>query len=143
MTFGEGLQIDRHAGFFTFDDALQYDLHQQRPLSIKLTAIPVKVLGFFWRLTGGLVGMTPGRVALGTSSVAFGWNIVMLAIIIGIFFVVINIGIYILLPLLAIALACFLLDRFMLHPGWDREISDFRVNIAGNVRDLVESTVEH
>lgn len=141
--FGEGLHIDRHAGFFTFDDALQGDLHRHRPLSMKMTAIPAKVLGVVWRMTGGLLGLAPGRVALGTSSVAFGWNIVMLAIMIGILFVVINIGVYVILPLLAVAALCFLLDRFLLHPGWEEETTLFTKNIANNVRDLVEPTVEH
>ena len=143
LQFGNGLTIDRHAGHFHFADVVQEDLNGLRPAAMKLNAIPAKLLSVALRMVGGLSKAAPGTFFLGGGEVGFAWNLVMLAILIGLLAVMLTVGLYVILPLLAISVICFILEMAYFRPNEEQKAKAFMEGIAGNVRDLVEPTVSY
>lgn len=143
LQFGNGLTIDRHAGHFHFADVVQADLNGLTPTAMKLNAIPAKLLSVVWRMIGGLFGAAPGTFFISGGGFALGWNLVMLAILIAIIAFALTVGIYVVAPLLAISVICFLLELTYFRPREEQRAKAFMEGIAGNVRDLVEETVAH
>lgn len=143
LQFGNGLTIDRHAGHFHFADVVQEDLNGLRPTAMKLNAIPAKLLSVTWRMIGGLVGAAPGTFFVSGGGFALGWNLVMLAILIAIIAFALTVGIYVVAPLLAISVICFIVEMAYFRPSEDQRAKAFMEGVAGNVVDLVESTVAH
>lgn len=141
--YGAALRIDRHAGNFDFSPELNESLYALRPVAMKINAIPAKVLSVVCRMTMRLLGSAPGTFALGTSEVAFAWNLVMLAIILGILFVALTMGMYVILPLLVLATLCFALDVLHFQKQYLADTKRFMETIANQVRDLVEKTVSY
>lgn len=143
IQFGNGLTIDRHAGKFDFSGELMADLHALRPMAMKLNAIPAKLLSVAWRMVGGLSKAAPGTFFIGGGEVGFAWNLIMLAILIGLLAIMFTVGLYVILPLLAISLICFIVELAYFRPNEEQKAKAFMEGIAGNVRDLVEETVAH
>lgn len=143
LQFPNGLKIDRHAGTFNFADNLQEHLSGLRPAIMKANAIPAKLLSVAWRAIGGILGAAPGRFFLGGGAFALGWNLTMLAIMIALIAFAATIGIYVVAPLLAIAVICFILEVAYFQPNETQRIKSFMDAIGGNVRDLVEDTVTY
>ena len=143
LQFGNGLTIDRHAGHFHFADMVQEDLNGLRPTAMKLNAIPAKLLSVAFRMVGGLSKAAPGTFFLGGGEVGLAWNLMMLAILIGILAVMVTVGLYVILPLLAISVICFILEMAYFRPTEEQKAKAFMDGIAENVRDLVEATVAH
>lgn len=143
LQFGNGLSIDRHAGHFHFADVVQQDLDGLRPIAMRLNAIPAKLLSVTWRMIGGLVGAAPGTFFVSGGGFALGWNLAMLAILIAIIAFALTVGLYVVAPLLAISVICFVLELSHFRPKEEQRAKAFMEGIAGNVRDLVEDTVAH
>ena len=143
LQFGSGLNIDRHAGHFHFADVVQEDLNGLRPTAMKLNAIPAKLLSVAWRMVGGIMGRTPGTFFVGGGSFALGWNLMMLTIMIAMIAFALTVGIYVVAPLLAISVICFILELAYFRPNEEQRAKAFMEGIADNVRDLVEATVVH
>lgn len=141
LHYANCLTVDRHAGQFHFSDEISADLHALRPLAMKLNAIPAKLLGFAWRMVGGLLGSGPNKVLVGGGDFAMGWNIGVLIIMIGLLALAATIGLYVVLPLLVIASVSFVLDLVYFQPEMERRSKAFMEAIAEQTRDLVEDTV--
>lgn len=135
--------VDRHSGEFEFIEELQNDIWSQRSIPMKVNAIPAKILSIVWRSTMGLLGVGNQRIAFGSSDFAIGWNLGVLAIMVTVLFFAIVIGMYVILPLLVIAIICFLLEIFVFQKSYDASINTFMEEIADNIRDMVEVTVEY
>ena len=143
LQFGNGLTIDRHAGHFNFADGVQEDLNGLRPTAMKLNAIPAKLLSVVGRMLGGLSKAAPGTFFLGGGEVGLAWNLIMLAILIGLLAIMFTVGLYVILPLLAISVICFIVEVAYFRPNEDQKAKAFMEGIAGNVRDLVETSVSY
>jgi hypothetical protein len=141
--FPNALKIDRHAGTFNFSDAFQAEIYSLRPFAMKLNAIPAKLLSVVWRFVAGMLGAGPRTVLLGNSVFAMVWNLTMLVVIIAILAFAATVGIYVVVPLLVLAIVCFVLEMAYFQPGEDRRARAFMDEIAENVRDLVEETVAY
>lgn len=141
--YANGLTIDRHAGQFHFSDEMDADLHALRPLAMKLNAIPAMLLGFAWRFVWRLVGGARGPIAIGGGDAGLAWN---LGILVGVVFILAiagTIGLYVVLPLLALAAISFVLDLAYFTPAHTQGVKSFMEAIADQVRDLVEETVSY
>ncbi len=143
LKFPNALAIDRHAGTFNFSEDIQSDLHALRPLAMKLNAIPAKLLSVAWRMVGGILGAGPKTFFVGGGSFALGWNLTMLVVLIALIAFAATIGIYIVAPLLVIAVTCFVLELAYFQPAEEQRAKAFMDAVAGNVRDLVEETVAY
>lgn len=143
LKYPNALTIDRHAGTFSFSEDIQRDLYALRPLAMKLNALPAKLLSIVWRMTLGLLGSGPKTVLVGGGEFGFAWNLMMLAILIAIIAFAATIGVYVVAPLLVIALICFVLELAYFQPNEARRAKGLMDEIADNVRDLVEETVAY
>lgn len=143
LQFGNGLAIDRHAGHFHFTEDLQADFHSLRPLAMKLNAIPAKLLSVAWRLVGGILGSGPRTFFIGGGDAGLIWNVTMLMILCVVIALAATIGIYVVAPLLALAVICFILQQTYFQPNQMQQGKAFAETIANQVRDLVEETVSY
>ncbi|WP_457650690.1 hypothetical protein [Profundibacter sp.] len=141
--FGRGLTVDRHSGEFEFTEDLQNDIWSRRSIPMKINEIPAKILSVAWRSTMGILGMGNQRIAFGSSDFAIGWNLGVLFIIVLVLSLTAVIGIYVIIPLLGIAIVCFLLEILFYKRTFDTSVKEFMEEIAENIRDMVEVTVDY
>ena len=136
-----GLKIDRHSGAFEYSAELNADIDSLRPMAMRLNAIPAKLLGYAWRFVQGLLGMGPRSVIIGGGDIGLGWNLGALFVLIFILALALTIGLYVVLPLIVLAVVSFVLDLSYFKPNLEAQAKAFMSGTADQVRDLVEDTV--
>jgi hypothetical protein len=138
--FGHGLIVDRHTGHFTPSAEFAEAMWAQRPFHTRIITVPGLLLRGSAKIVGGLLGASPSKVAICSSDTALFFNVFSLAILVGILYVVVNLGVYVIMPLLGLTLICYLLRVYVVEKQFYDEQFRFYQAIGMNLRAFVEET---